>query len=135
MLVRQYEMPWRSAYELWAGAAWLVACCSSCTSHAYGLVTSSIALGLSLFATLMAVLRIRQGLRVLTVRASLSGKAMQIITTRTTGKPDAGPQPSLSGLRLRVAAGPLAAAVRTGQDQLQGLRRLPLNCSGSSATR
>ena len=24
MLVRDYEMPWRPAYEMWAGAAWLV---------------------------------------------------------------------------------------------------------------
>ena len=23
MLIRPYEMPWRPAYELWAGAAWV----------------------------------------------------------------------------------------------------------------
>jgi conjugal transfer pilus assembly protein TraD len=83
MLIRPYEMPWRPAYELWAGAAWVVGLCYFVVLGSKGLLTSTVALGLALFALLMAAHRLRQGLTVLTVRASLSGKAMQIITTRT----------------------------------------------------
>lgn len=82
MLVRPYEMPWRSAYELWAGAAWIVGLVFFVYLGARGLVTSTMSLALALFTFLMAARRICQGLQVLTVRASLSGKAMQVITTR-----------------------------------------------------
>ncbi|MBX3602434.1 MAG: conjugative transfer system coupling protein TraD [Rubrivivax sp.] len=82
MLVRDYEMPWRPAYEMWAGAAWLAGLLSFVYLGGRGLITSAVALGLALMALMMAAHRMRQGLRVLTVRASLSGKAMQIITTR-----------------------------------------------------
>ena len=82
MLVRPYEMPWRPAYEMWAGAAWVVGLCFFVYLGGKGILTSTIALGLAFFAFLMAAHRLRQGLGVLTVRASLSGKAMQIITTR-----------------------------------------------------
>jgi conjugal transfer pilus assembly protein TraD len=85
MLVRRYEMPWRSAYELWAGAAWVIGLVFFVYLGGRGLVTTPMVLGLALFTAVMAAHRIRQGLRVLTVRASLSGKAMQVITTRRLG--------------------------------------------------
>ena len=45
MLVRPYEMPWRPAYELWAGAAWARRpAATSCTSAARGLLTATLAL-------------------------------------------------------------------------------------------
>lgn len=92
MLVRSYEMPWRPAYEMWASGAWLVGLLFFVYLGGRGLITSPIALGLAFLALLMAAHRARQGLRVLTIRASLSGKAMQVITTRKletlTRKPD-----------------------------------------------
>ncbi|MFX4439384.1 hypothetical protein ABTA79_19560, partial [Acinetobacter baumannii] len=82
MLVRPYEMPWRPAYELWAAAAWAGGLFYFVYLGGKGLLTASIALALAFLALLMAGHRLRQGLDVLTVRASLSGKAMQVITTR-----------------------------------------------------
>ena len=82
MLVRKYEMPWRPAYEVWAGAAWLVGLLAFVYLGKRGILTLPMSLGLGLLSLMMAGHRIRQGLHVLTVRASLSGKAMQIITTR-----------------------------------------------------
>lgn len=70
MLVRDYEMPWRPAYEIWAGAAWLVGLFSFVYLGGRGLITSAVALGLALMALMMAAHRTRQGLRVLTIRAS-----------------------------------------------------------------
>lgn len=82
MLVRKYEMPWRPAYEVWAGAAWIVGLLYFVYLGGRGIITSPMALALAFLALMMAGHRIRQGLHVLTVRASLSGKAMQIITTK-----------------------------------------------------
>ena len=82
MLVRRFEMPWRSAYEIWAGAAWIVGLVYFIYLGARGLLTAEFTLGLAAFALFMAIHRTRQGLKVLTVRASLSGKAMQVITTK-----------------------------------------------------
>ena len=82
MLVRKYEMPWRPAYEVWAGGAWAFGLLYFVYLGGRGIITSPMALGLAFLALMMAGHRIRQGLHVLTVRASLSGKAMQIITTR-----------------------------------------------------
>lgn len=82
MLVRKYEMPWRPAYEMWAGAAWAVALVYVVYLGGRGILTAPMTLGLGLVSVMMASHRLRQGLRVLTVRASLSGKAMQIITTQ-----------------------------------------------------
>ena len=81
MLVRPYEMPWRPAYEIWAAVAWIVGLACFVYLGGKGLLTVAMALALAFFALLMAAHRLRQGLDVLTVRASLSGKAMQVITT------------------------------------------------------
>jgi conjugal transfer pilus assembly protein TraD len=82
MLVRPFEMPWRPAYEMWAAAAWLVALPFFLYLGRRGLLTSPVAMGLALAALAMAARRARQGLRVLVVRASLSGQAMQVMPTR-----------------------------------------------------
>ena len=82
MLVRPYEMPWRPAYELWAAAAWLIGLVYFVHMAGSRAVTMTFALSLAGFALLMMLWRVRQSLRVLTVRASLSGRAMQVITTR-----------------------------------------------------
>ena len=47
-----------------------------------GLLSVPFGLSLAAGAALMAALRIRQALRILVVRASLAGRAMQVITTR-----------------------------------------------------
>ena len=92
MLVRRYEMPWRSAYELLAALAWLLALFALLYLSGRGLLSSYVALGVLLACSLMLALRARQGLRVITVRASLTGKAMQVISTRQlerlTRRPD-----------------------------------------------
>src|SRR4051812_27127223 len=81
MPVRAYEMPWRPAYETWAGGAWA----ASVPYFTFLGATAALPWPLSLtaagFATTMAVRRIRQALKVLTVRASLCGRAMQVIGT------------------------------------------------------
>jgi len=85
MLVRSYEMPWRPAYELWAGAAWCFGLLYFLYLGSRGLLTVPITIALAIFAALMCLVRTRKGLVVLTVRASLSGKAMQVITTKRLG--------------------------------------------------
>ena len=92
MLVRPYEMPWRPAYEAWAAAAWLLGLLYFVYITGSRALFTPFALTLSAFAMLMMIVRARQATRVLTVRASLSGRAMQVITTRRLGQltPDPG---------------------------------------------
>lgn len=82
MLIRRYEMPWRPAYEVWAAMAWLS--CLVCTVFfaGKGTLTGLAALAIGALAVVMAGHRFRQGFEVLQVRASLSGRAMQVITTK-----------------------------------------------------
>ena len=79
MLARPYEMPWRRAYEAYASLIWYLA---------FGLVLHqawqqempwAMAGPMALACLLSAVRRSAQALRVLVVRASLSGRAMQAI--------------------------------------------------------
>ena len=86
MLARTYEMPWRAAYEIYAAVAWAVGIACFAVIGARGLVTIEVALALSAFAALMAIRRFVQGLKVLTLRASLTGKAMEVISTRRLGQ-------------------------------------------------
>lgn len=81
MLIRPYEMPWRRAYEAYAGACWLLS--SGCFAVlAIGrLLPHALALPLALVCLLMAMLRARQALGTLVLRASLGGRAMQVIGT------------------------------------------------------
>ena len=81
MLIRQFEMPWRRAYEVWAAAGW-VACLFLFTAFAWqGSVTLRAATAVSAFCAAMAAQRFRKGYEVLRVRAALSGRAMQVIPT------------------------------------------------------
>lgn len=82
MLIRPYEMPWRRAYEVYGAAGWTVALVSLIIfSVRENLPTRFIGpfVAISLW---MAVFRLHQALRILVVRASLSGRAMQVITTK-----------------------------------------------------
>lgn len=85
MLMRDYEMPWRSPMELLASAVWCA------TSLGIVVFTPDVVprlLGLALLAVMlpMALLRARQGLRIIAVRAALSGRAMEMITTKRLAK-------------------------------------------------
>lgn len=86
MLVRPYEMPWRPAYEAWAAAAWLFGLLYFVYITGSRTAFTPLTLALAALALAMVVLRTRQALGVLTVRASLSGRAMQVITTRRLGQ-------------------------------------------------
>ncbi len=82
MGVRKYEMPWRTAYEMYAALAWsigvvLFALLAYRAGQALS-VLGSLA-GVSL---VMAVYRWKQALRILVVRASLGGRAMEAINVR-----------------------------------------------------
>jgi conjugal transfer pilus assembly protein TraD len=86
VLIRKYEMPWRRAYELYAGAGWLLASVFFAGIAPRQNLPWLIAGALVLVCLAMAMLRVGQALRILVVRASLSGRAMQIVTTNELGK-------------------------------------------------
>ena len=86
MLIRKYEMPWRRAYELHAGVAWFMALVFFTIVLSRGELPSLISGVLAAVCLWMTVLRAGQALRILVVRASLSGRAMQIITTQELGR-------------------------------------------------
>ena len=75
-------MPWRRAYELYAGLGWLAALIFFVTVAPRQYLPPLIAGSLALACLGMAMLRVGQALRILVVRASLSGRAMQILTTK-----------------------------------------------------
>jgi conjugal transfer pilus assembly protein TraD len=82
MSVRKYEMPWRRAYELYAGLAWscgavLYAALAHHAGHPFAL--PAWLAGVSL---VMAVCRGAQALRLLLLRAALGGRAMETISRR-----------------------------------------------------
>lgn len=82
MFARKFEMPWRPAYELWAASAWAAGMVAFTCIGTRGNLSANAALPLALLALLMAVRRTHQSLDILVKRASLSGRAMQVITTR-----------------------------------------------------
>jgi conjugal transfer pilus assembly protein TraD len=86
VLIRKYEMPWRRAYESYAGIAWCVALISFVTIAVREELPWRFTGPLAVVCLWMAVLRMGQALRILVVRASLSGRAMQIVTTQELGK-------------------------------------------------
>ena len=81
MLMRRYEMPWRRAYEIYAGAAWLMAMAFFAAVGATHQLPRPLALPLALLCFGMGLLRIAQGVHTLVLRASLSGRAIQVIGT------------------------------------------------------
>jgi conjugal transfer pilus assembly protein TraD len=82
MLVRPFEMPWRPAYEMWAALAWFAALLAFTYTAGTRSISMNFALSLAGFALCMLAIRTRQAMKILMVRASLSGRAMQVITTR-----------------------------------------------------
>ena len=92
MLARRYEMPWRRAYESYAAAAWFAAMAYFAFVGATSQLPRSLSLPLALLCFAVGALRITQALRTLVLRASLSGRGIQVITTgqlaRWCRKPD-----------------------------------------------
>ncbi|GAB2855690.1 conjugative transfer system coupling protein TraD [Pseudoduganella ginsengisoli] len=81
MLMRNYEMPWRSPLELVASTTWAGAALGTIAGTPG---TIPVALGAAMLSVMvpMTVLRARQGLRIVGVRAALSGRAMEMMTTK-----------------------------------------------------
>ena len=79
MLVRPYEMPWRRAYEGYAGLVWLSAFALTLYQAATRALPWTLAAPIGLACLLLGLLRTAQSMRILGVRASLSGRAMQVI--------------------------------------------------------
>lgn len=86
MLIRKYEMPWRRAYESYAGAAWLIALTVFVIVAIRDELPWRFTGPVATLCLGMAVLRMHQALRILIVRASLSGRAMQVVTTKELNK-------------------------------------------------
>ena len=82
MLIRRYEMPWRRAYEAYGAIAWGVGFVYFATIAVRAKLPWLVAGPVAAVCLAMALLRISQALRILVVRASLGGRAMQIITTK-----------------------------------------------------
>lgn len=81
MLARRYEMPWRRAYEVYAGIGWGVALIFFLAVGVAGWLPRPLALPLSLVCFAMVLLRLAQALHVLVLRASLAGRGIQVIGT------------------------------------------------------
>ena len=85
-MVRRYEMPWRRAYELYAGIAWWLALLFFVGVGLVGALPRQLALPLALACFAMGVLRITQALRILILRASLGGRGIEVIGTDALAK-------------------------------------------------
>lgn len=81
MLVRRYEMPWRRAYEVYAGIAWWLALLYFVGVGGTGALPRQLALPLALVCLAMGVLRVAQALHMLVLRASLGGRGIEVIGT------------------------------------------------------
>ena len=86
MLLRKYEMPWRRAYEAYAGLAWTLASVFFIFAMVRSVLPWPLTAGLALFCVMLAFHRSGQALGVLTVRASLCGRAMAFITPNALRK-------------------------------------------------
>ena len=78
-------MPWRCAYESYAAVVWGIAFVSFIVVAVRNDLPLVMAAALALVCLCMAGLRAAQALRILVLRASLAGRAMQIMTTREVG--------------------------------------------------
>lgn len=76
---RPYEMPFRTAYEGYAAAGWFGAFVYFQYLAMFSASPITLMLGLSLLCLLACAYRANQALRVLTLRASLVGRAMEVI--------------------------------------------------------
>jgi conjugal transfer pilus assembly protein TraD len=81
MGVRPYEMPWRTAYEVYAALAWTIGVVLfAVLAYRAGPALPVLAC-LAVASLAMAAYRWNQALRLLVVRASLSGRAMETMST------------------------------------------------------
>jgi conjugal transfer pilus assembly protein TraD len=81
MLMRRYEMPWRRAYELYAGGTWALAMLFFAVVGAADWLPLALAAPMSLLCLVTALLRLSQALNVLVLRASLGGRGIQVMST------------------------------------------------------
>ncbi|MES2260941.1 MAG: conjugative transfer system coupling protein TraD [Pseudomonadota bacterium] len=81
MLMRKFEMPWRRAYEGYAAMVWIIALLCSVAVGVREQLPVELTGPLALACLWMAAWRAQQALRNLVVRASLSGRAIQVLTT------------------------------------------------------
>ncbi|MBH2008584.1 MAG: conjugative transfer system coupling protein TraD [Xanthomonadaceae bacterium] len=79
MLTRPYEMPWRRAYEGYASLGWFSAFAAILYEAATRRMPWLLALPMALWCLGAGVYRTSQALRILVMRASLGGRAMQVI--------------------------------------------------------
>lgn len=79
MLARRYEMPWRRAYEAYAGLAWSLAMVYFCVVAAAGVLPAVLALPLAGGCLLAGLLRIGQAVTVLRLRSALGGRSVQVM--------------------------------------------------------
>jgi len=79
MLVRPYEMPWRRAYEAWAGWAWLATALYFTAVDALGAFPPKLAWPLCALCLLLSLRRLRQAVEVLRLRSSLRGRGIELI--------------------------------------------------------
>ena len=111
MLVRKYEMPWRSAYEAYAGTVWLAALAAFGYLAFRGAAPWSVLSILTIACLAAGLARWWQAVRVLIVRASLSGRAMQTITSDRLRRYRPEPTSKCSLVSASKAAYPFATAV------------------------
>ena len=81
MLMRRYEMPWRRAYEVYAGIAWWLALAYFVGVGVVGMLPRQLALPLALICFSMGTFRLSQAVHVLVLRASLGGRGIEVIST------------------------------------------------------
>jgi hypothetical protein len=128
MLVRRYEMPWRRAYEVYAGIGWWLALLYFVGVGVTGALPRQLALPLALVCLAMGVLRVAQALHMLVLRASLGGRGIEVIGTDDLARLVQGSGFGVPRIRLRVAARAFAAPLRARQDRLPGVRGVTDAC-------
>jgi conjugal transfer pilus assembly protein TraD len=79
MLARAYEMPWRRAVEAWACAIWLLALAATAMVALIAPLPIVAAFPLTSGCFVMALWRGAQAIRLMVLRAALTGRAIQLI--------------------------------------------------------
>lgn len=79
MLARSYEMPWRRAYEGHASLAWFAAFAAILYEAATHTTPWLLAVPMAVFCLVAGTYRASQAIGIIVARASLAGRAMQII--------------------------------------------------------
>lgn len=79
-MLRRFEQPWRPAYELIPAIAWFSGSGFFLYEAAKSAHSVNLLFGLSLACMVMCLIRANQALKVLVLRASLSGRAMETMT-------------------------------------------------------